>query len=160
MKDSYLNIVSKVVIMAILFSSFSSASFSQNFHINSIQGTHQADNIQKWHTDNTIDAGMSTGTVVLISLGVAAAVTAIILIANSGSDDNTNDGEGKVNDTEKKSTNQADKSGMNSLIQDNLKNEYSEYKAEQIPLNIYLNIKQNKFKLSDNTYEIGVAFNF
>jgi hypothetical protein len=160
MKGSNLNRVSKVVILTILYLSFSSTSFSQNFHINGNQGTQQSENTQKWHSNNAIDAGMSAGTVILIGVGVAAAVTAIILIANSGGDDNSNDGKGEENVSEKKSIEQIDANGMNSLIQYNLKNEYSEYKEKYSPINIYLNIKQNKFQLSENTYEIGIAFNF
>jgi hypothetical protein len=159
MRGLNFSITSTVVIITILLVSFSSTSFSQDLHINSSQGTQHVDDSQKWHS-NTVDAGMSTGTVILIGVGVAAAVTAIILIANSSSENTTDEGKEEESDTGVVPSDPNNEGGLNSLIQYNMRNEYSEYKQDKIPLNIYLNIKQNNLQFSNNTYELGVAFNF
>lgn len=159
MQRSGFNMVNAIVIVTIFLLSFSSTSLSQNLLINSTQGTQQADDIQKWG-GGEVDAGMSTGTVILIGVGVAAVVTAILIIANSGSDDTAEEEKKEESDTEEVPSDQNNEDGLNSSIQSNMKNEYSEYKQDKLPLHIYLNFKQSNLQFSNNTYELGVAFNF
>ena len=153
--------VNTVVIITILLLSFSSQSFSQNLHINSSLGAQGINNTQEWvDRSDELPGMMSTGTVILIGVGVAAAVVAIILIANRGSDNNNDEGTEEESDTEKEPSDQEDEGELNPLIQYNLKNKHSECKEDQIPLNIYLSVKQNNLQISDNTFGIGLAFKF
>jgi hypothetical protein len=161
MRDSKLsNCCAIFVLTSVLLLSFSSTAFSQGFSIN---GTQQANSTQKWRDNSGDLEGMSTGTVVLIGAGIAAAVVGVLLLVNSGSDDSTGDNSGEGTeekvDTEKNSSNQLEDTPM-SVVQNNLRIGYTEYAEQQIPLNIYLSMKQNNLQFSDNTFEIGLALNF
>ena len=95
MKNLCINNVFKVIVFCFLCLSFSSLSFSQNVRIDNYNENHKVDNSQKWSNSNAVDEGLSTGTVILIGVGIAAAVLAIVLIVNSSSDDNSDDGQEK-----------------------------------------------------------------
>ena len=133
------------IFTAFILLAFSSTSFSQ------------------WVDKSSDLEGMSTGTVILIGVGVAAAVVAVILIANSGSAEEV-DNSGKENeeegDTEENSDEQIEGGTSISLLKYNLKNKHNEFTEKQLPLNVYLSMKRNNFQFSDNTFEIGLAVNF
>ena len=142
--SKFSNFCSILILTAVLLFSFSSTSFSQ------------------WVDKSDELEGMSTGTIILIGVVAAAVVVGVVLLVNSGSDEGDNSGEGKEEeiDTEKNQNGQSDDGETISIIQNNLEKQYKEYSEQQIPFNIYLSMKRNNLQLSDNTFEIGVAFNF
>lgn len=152
-----------IVTLAIFILIYSSSSFSQNLSVNGTMNNQQVEYSQKWHS-NTVDPGMSTGTVVLIGVGVAAVVTAIIIIANSGSDSTDVDSTGEGNDETGAIINKPDDQNNIgvplSLFHGNLKKIQNRCKKENTPLKVYLSMKQNNFQFSENTFAIGVALNF
>ena len=156
MKDSkFSNLCSVFIITSLLLITFTSASYSQSYQLNKTYGMQSINNTQGW-TDKSGDLPgmMSDEEKVLLVVVVAAGVGLILyMIANNNSDDAESKNKTEVKDEDANTDIDTDDFGYLSPLM-------KKKSDEEIPINVYLGMKRNNNQFSDNTFQIGVSYNF
>ena len=115
----------------------------------------QPNSVQKW-SDNSGDLPgmMSDEEKVLLVVVVVAGVGLILyMIANNNSDDAESENKTEVKDEDANTDIDTDDFGYLSPLM-------KKKSDEEIPINVYLGMKRNNNQFSDNTFQIGVSYNF
>ena len=145
------NLCSIIIMSSILLLSFSSASYSQSFKLNKNFEMQSVNSIQKTH-DELSDYEDSSQMLTYLSVAVVVGLL-IYVVANSNSDKAESENTKKIKDEKNTTDVEEDDFGYTSPLMKK-KNE------EEIPINVYLGIKRNNNQFSDNTFQIGVSYNF